>query len=100
MTKKSLQVRTKRVEEELGAEGNATDHRVVVSDEEERDMQQIEGQIIEFTLDGERRTAEAMLQSDNMVLLDFFDGDRPVLTTLDRLVDLEIFRPDDEMIAA
>lgn len=63
-------------------------------------MQQIEGQIIEFTLDGERRTAEVMLQSDTMVLLDFFDGDRPVLTTISKLVDLEVFQPDDAMIAA
>ena len=57
-------------------------------------MNAIEGQIIEFTLDGQRRTAEVMLQSDDMVLLDFFDGERPVLTTMAKLVDLEVFAPD------
>ena len=36
------------------------------------------GDVIEFTLRGERRTAEAMLVTDDgVVLFDLFDGDRP-----------------------
>lgn len=62
--------------------------------------QHIEGQIIEFTLEGTRRTAEVMIQSGDMVLLDFFDGDRPVMTTIGKLTDLAVFRPDDIVAAA
>jgi hypothetical protein len=36
-----------------------------------------QGDVIEFTLRGERRTAEAMLVTDDgVVVLDLFDGDR------------------------
>lgn len=54
-----------------------------------------EGDVIEFTLHGERMTAEAMLVTDDAVaLLDLFDGDRPVMARLSELVDVTIFRPD------
>ena len=37
-----------------------------------------EGDIVEFTLKGDRRTAEIMLVTiDDVILLDLFDGDRP-----------------------
>ena len=37
-----------------------------------------DGDIVEFTVKGERRTAEVMLVTiDDVVLLDLFDGDRP-----------------------
>ena len=40
------------------------------------------GDVIEFTLRGERITAEAMLVTDDdVVLLDLFDGDRPAWAT-------------------
>jgi hypothetical protein len=54
-----------------------------------------EGDVIEFTLHGERLTAEAMLVTDDDVaLLDLFDGDRPVMARISELVDVTIFRPD------
>ena len=53
-----------------------------------------EGDVIEFTLRGERRTAEAMLIADEVVLLDLFDGDRPAFARLSSLVDVTVFRPD------
>jgi len=54
-----------------------------------------EGDVIEFTLHGERTTAEAMLVTDeDVALLDLFDGDRPVMARLSELVDLTVFRPD------
>jgi hypothetical protein len=54
-----------------------------------------EGDIIEFTLRGERRTAEAMLISeDDVVLLDLFDGDRPAWARLSILAEVAVFRPD------
>jgi len=62
-----------------------------------------EGDVIEFTLHGERMTAEAMLVTDDAVaLLDLFDGDRPVMARLSELVDLTVFRPDaaDALAAA
>lgn len=61
-----------------------------------------EGDVIEFTLRGERRTAEAMLVTDDgFVLLDLFDGDRPAFARLDILLDVTVFRPDlDEVVSA
>jgi hypothetical protein len=62
-----------------------------------------EGDIVEFTLKGERRTAEVMLLTiDDVVLLDLFDGDRPAWARLDTLDDVEIFRPEsaDVLVAA
>ena len=62
-----------------------------------------EGDVIEFSLRGERMTAEAMLVTDDAVaLLDLFDGDRPVMARLSELVDVTIFRPDaaDALAAA
>ena len=54
-----------------------------------------EGDVIEFTLHGERQTAEAMLVTDEqVVLLDLFDGDRPVMARLAELVDVTVFRPE------
>ena len=62
-----------------------------------------EGDIVEFTLKGERRTAEVMLVTmDDVVLLDLFDGDRPAWARLGTLQDVAIFRPDvaDLLVAA
>jgi hypothetical protein len=54
-----------------------------------------EGDIVELTLKGERRTAEVMLLTiDDVVLLDLFDGERPAWARLDTLRDVEIFRPE------
>lgn len=54
-----------------------------------------EGDVIEFTLRGERRTAEVMILSDDdQVLLDLFDGDRPAFGMLSALDDVTVFRPD------
>jgi len=60
-----------------------------------------EGDVIEFTLRGERRTAEVMLLSDDdQVLLDLFDGDRPAFGRLSTLADVAVFRPDAELVTA
>ena len=54
-----------------------------------------EGEVIEFTLRGERRTAEAMLVTDDgVVLLDLFDGDRPGWGRVSQLQDVAVYRPD------
>jgi hypothetical protein len=59
-----------------------------------------EGDVIEFTLRGERRTAEAMLVTeDEVVLLDLFDGDRPAWARLSTLDDVAVFRPDEAIAA-
>jgi hypothetical protein len=53
-----------------------------------------QGDVIEFTLHGERRTAEAMLVTDDgVVLLDLFDGDRPAWANLAGLDDVVVFEP-------
>jgi hypothetical protein len=55
------------------------------------------GDVIEFTLRGERRTAEAMLVTDDgVVLLDLFDGDRPAWARVSLLADVTVFRPDTD----
>lgn len=61
-----------------------------------------EGDVIEFTLRGERRTAEVMILSDDdQVLLDLFDGERPAFGLVSSLTDLAVFRPDvAELVAA
>jgi hypothetical protein len=61
-----------------------------------------EGDVIEFTLRGERRTAEAMLVTDDgFVLLDLFDGDRPAFARLALLDEVSVFRPDlDDVVSA
>ncbi len=61
-----------------------------------------QGDVFEFTLRGERRTAEAMLVTDDgVVLLDLFDGDRPGLGRLSLLEDVTVYRPDaDEALVA
>ncbi len=58
-----------------------------------------EGDVIEFTLRGERRTAEAMLiTDDDLVLLDLFDGDRPAWAQLSILNEVSVFRPDTNQV--
>ena len=66
-----------------------------------------EGDIVELTVRGERRTAEVMLVSmddatSGTVLLDLFDGDRPAWARLSSLEDVVVFRPDvaDALLAA
>jgi hypothetical protein len=62
-----------------------------------------QGDVIEFTLRGERRTAEAMLVTDDgVVLLDPFDGDRPGWGRLALLEDVSVYRPegDEALVAA
>jgi hypothetical protein len=78
----------------------ATDAEGTEVIESNRDVH--EGDVIEFTLHGERRTAEAMLiTDDDLVLLDLFDGDRPAWARLSILDDVAVFRPDvNEMVTA
>jgi hypothetical protein len=60
-----------------------------------------EGDVIEFTLRGERRTAEAMLITDDgLVLLDLFDGDRPAWARLSILDEVVVFRPDVDFVTS
>jgi len=61
-----------------------------------------QGDVIEFTLRGERRTAEAMLVTDDgVVLLDLFDGERPGWGRVSLLEDVIVYRPDgDESLVA
>jgi hypothetical protein len=62
-----------------------------------------EGDVVEFTHRGERRTAEVMLvTTDDVVLLDLFDGDRPAWARLDAIEDVAVYRPDaaDALVAA
>lgn len=68
----------------------------------DRDQTVTDGDVIEFTLHGERRTAEAMLVTDEgVVLLDLFDGERPGWGRLSQLEDVTVFRPDraDTLVA-
>jgi hypothetical protein len=61
------------------------------------------GDIVEFTVQGVRRTAEVMLvTTDDVVLLDLFDGDRPAWARRATLEDVAIYRPDfaDVLVAA
>ena len=54
-----------------------------------------DGDVIEFSLHGERRTAEVMIVTDDgLVLLDLFDGDRPAFARLAILEDVAVFRVD------
>ncbi len=58
-----------------------------------------EGDVLEFTLHGERRTAEAMLiTDDDVVLLDLFDGDRPAWARLSILDEIAVYRPDADLV--
>jgi hypothetical protein len=64
-----------------------------------------EGDIVEFTLRGERRTAEVMLLTDDgalgpTVLLDLFDGDRPAWARVSSLEELSVFEPFEALVAA
>ena len=66
----------------------------------ERNSEVREGDVIEFTLRGERRTAEAMLITDDgLVLLDLFDGDRLAWAQVSILEDVAVFAPDGQPIA-
>ena len=70
-------------------------------DEHTQDLQV--GDIVEFTVKGERRTAEVMLLTiDDVVLLDLFDGDRPAWARRSTLEDVAVYRPEitDVLIAA
>ena len=54
-----------------------------------------QGDVIELTLRGERRTAEVMLLTDDgVVLLDLFDGDRPAWAHTTTLEDVIVYTPD------
>ena len=54
-----------------------------------------DGDVIEFTLHGERRTAEAMLVTDDgLALLDLFDGDRPAFARISILEDVAVYSAD------
>ena len=58
----------------------------------ERNSEVREGDVIEFTLRGERRTAEAMLRTDDgLVLLDLLDGDRFAWAQVSILEDVAVF---------
>ena len=61
-----------------------------------------DGDVIEFTHRGERRTAEVMLVTDDgIALLDLFDGDRPAFATLALLDDVAVFSADtSEFVSA
>ena len=70
-------------------------------DENTQDVQV--GDIVEFTVKGERRTAEVMLVTiDDVVLLDLFDGDRPAWARRSTPEDVAVYRPEltDVLIAA
>jgi hypothetical protein len=59
------------------------------------------GDVVEFTHRGERTTAEAMLVTDDdVVLLDLFDGDRPAWARVSSLQGLAVYRPADALSAA
>ena len=56
-----------------------------------------QGDVIELTLRGERRTAEVMLLTDDgVVLLDLFDGDRPAWARTSTLEDVIVYTPDPD----
>jgi len=58
-----------------------------------------EGDIIEFSLKGDRRTAEIMLVTmDDVILLDLFDGDRPAWARRATLQEVEVYRPESAEI--
>lgn len=68
----------------------------------DRDQTVTDGDVIEFTLHGERRTAEAMLVTDDgVVLLDLFDGERPGWSRVSQLEDVTVYRPEraDALVA-
>jgi hypothetical protein len=74
-----------RIVDELEGSMNGTEHPSLR-----------EGDVIEFTLRGERRTAEVMIVTDDdQLLLDLFDGDRPVFARQGALAELAVYRPDD-----
>lgn len=60
-----------------------------------------EGDVIEFTLHGERRTADVMLVTDDGVaLVDLLDDDRPAWAHLESLTDVVVFSPDEFVVVA
>ena len=60
------------------------------------------GDVIEVTVDGEVRTAEVMLISDDgTALLDLFDGDRPAFVHVTHLASAAVYRPEPaDLVAA
>lgn len=59
------------------------------------------GDVIEFTLRGERRTGDVMLVTDDGVaLVDLLDDDRPAWARLEQLTDLVVFSPDEFVVVA
>lgn len=60
-----------------------------------------DGDVIEFSLRGVRRTAEVMMVTDDgLVLLDLFDGDRPAFARVSILEDVAVFRVDADDVLA
>ena len=55
-----------------------------------------------MTVDGELRTAEVMLVTDDgIALLDLFDGDRPAFVDVAHLATAAVYRPEPaELLAA
>jgi hypothetical protein len=84
------------VNEPEGAKMNVdTDHN------DHRDDGLRAGDVIEITVRGERRTAEVMIVSeDDQLLLDLFDGDRPVFARVSTLTDVAVYRPDADLLVA
>ena len=60
------------------------------------------GDVIEVTVDGEVRTAEVMLVTDDgIALLDLFDGDRPAFVDVAHLATAAVYRPEPaDLVAA
>ena len=59
------------------------------------------GDVIEFTLRGERRTGDVMLVTDDGVaLVDLLDDDRPAWARLEQHTDLVVFSPDEFVVVA
>ncbi len=58
------------------------------------------GDVFEFTWKGERRTAVAMLVTDDdVILLDLLDDERPVWAHRSQLPDVAVFRPLEARLA-
>lgn len=58
------------------------------------------GDVFEFTWKGERRTAVAMLVTDDdVILLDLVDDERPVWANRSQLQDVAVFRPQETRLA-
>lgn len=59
------------------------------------------GDVIEFTLHGERRTGDVMMVTDDGVaLVDLLDDDRPAWARIETLTDVVVFSPDEFLVVA